>query len=305
MEHELIGKRFKVLSHGYIELIEFMGSDAGVEQAARISYGEGTRATSDTINLLRYLMRHYHTTPFEMAEMKFRIKMPMDVNRQWIRHRTANVNEYSTRYSLPINDTDETYEWRQQSVDNKQGSDGPIPDEWPDDPIWQPFKDDFGFPADYLSAKEKGIHKVCKEFYEECVELGVARELARKNLPLSTYTEIVWKCDLHNIMNFLRLRCDSHAQQEIREYANVMAGIVKQVFPISFEAWYDYVHMSSKFSRQEMQILQRALNRIPQEDLEQLVNESDISSKKRERREFLQKLSKNYDIGVDESFIIE
>lgn len=302
MTHELIGKKFDVLKHGSITLIEVMGEDAEVERAARISYGEGTRSTSDTTKLLRHLMRHYHTTPFEMLEMKFRIKMPMDVNRQFIRHRTASVNEYSTRYSLPIEETDTTDVWRLQSNSNKQGSSGELED-WPDDSEWDTAKSLYDTPSEMLSDFEAGLIEANTDFYKMAVKLGVAREQARKVLSLSTYTELIWKCDLHNIMHFLRLRCDSHAQQEIREYANVIAHIVYQVFPISFEAWYDYRFLSANFSRYEMEIIQKMANMLSEEDLRSLVEDSPLSAedKKREKREFFEKLKEDYSISVDRS----
>lgn len=607
-KHELIGKEFKVLSHGSIMLVDYMGSDEEIENAARISYGEGTRPVSETRTLLRYLKRHWHTTPFEMAELKFKIKMPMDVNRQWIRHRTAclsgdtqlvfsrpcdgkayrmsvkdvfdkfqptenktrpdkqknayhkkdrvqsmnlrcinedtgevlytnivdiwesgvktcylltlkngrsikcsadhriftpsgwttlknlsvgdevitaspnindnipyfntidadieqwlpmpdwedyyeisdqgrvrrivggrgsssygrckkltisngraktslnrpgkqetilvhrqvlrafdgepesdsllachidgnslnnslenlywgnnqdnaddmiahgtttrltsmpvkiksiveigqemtydlevsgrwhnfaaddiivhnSVNEYSTRYSNPIDDTDTTSVWRKQSTNNKQGSEGEVT-EWPDS---DRVKDTFGpeiasglTPQDFLSELEQEVIQAGKSFYEITQEFGVAKEVSRKHLPLSTYTEIFWKCDLHNIMHFLRLRCDSHAQQEIREYANIMAGICKELFPLSMEAWYDYAHMSRNFSRQEMRVLQHLLDReqIRNSDvlktLAQQVGLYDPNRKSnREYDEFVKKFSDSYSSGIDTEF---
>ena len=307
-KHELIGKEFKVLSHGSIMLVDYMGSDEEIENAARISYGEGTRPVSETRTLLRYLKRHWHTTPFEMAELKFKIKMPMDVNRQWIRHRTANVNEYSTRYSNPIDDTDTTPVWRKQSTNNKQGSDGKVT-EWPEGCEWECEIEWHDTPSSFLSEMEQETIKACKSFYDITQQFGVAKEVSRKHLPLSTYTEIFWKCDLHNIMHFLRLRCDSHAQQEIREYANIMAGICKELFPLSMEAWYDYAHMSRNFSRQEMKILQHVLDREQIRNsgvlktLAQQVGLYDPNRKSnREYDEFVKKFADNYSTSIDSEF---
>lgn len=302
-KHPLIGKEFPVLSHGSIVLIDYMGSDSEIEQAARVSYGEGTRPVNETNVLLRYLKRHMHTSPFEQAEIKFKIKMPMDVNRQWIRHRTANVNEYSTRYSLPIDDTDTTDVWRLQSSNNKQGSDGELI-EWPEDETgeftWA--KDTFDSPSDFLSETEEEAVRSCKMFYDTAVKFGIAREVARKNLTLSTYTELFWKCDLHNIMHFLMLRCDSHAQWEIRQYANLMAGIFQELFPLSYQAWYDYQFKSERMSRMEMQMLQEIYELAKQNyecDLAKdlatkynLYKESDKSH--REFEEFTSKFEQNY-----------
>lgn len=315
MKHELIGKEFKVLSHGSIMLVDYMGSDADIENAARISYGEGTRPVSKTRTLLRYLKRHWHTTPFEMAELKFKIKMPMDVNRQWIRHRTANVNEYSTRYSNPINDTDITSVWRKQSTNNKQGSDGEVT-EWPveDGYNWGYEKQEYESPSIFLSEVEAETINGCKDFYEITQKFGVAKEVSRKHLPLSTYTEIFWKCDLHNIMHFLKLRCDSHAQQEIREYANIMAYIVKELFPISMEAWYDYAHKSVNFSRQEMIILKEVLGQVNAEypsgdflkDMAKSVGLYDETKKSnREYDELVKKFSDDYTKTIEDEFNLE
>ena len=237
----IINKYFAVGSDGFIALKDVMGSDESIEQAARISYGKGTRKRSETRGLLRYLKRNLHTSPFEQAELQFHIRVPMHIWRQWIRHRTANVNEYSTRYSEAIDarETTDPDKWRLQSTTNKQGS------------------------GEYLDLKtgvqlsgvEDALHKWSMEVYQERIDAGVAREQARKDLPLSTYTEAFWKCDLHNLMHFCSLRCDSHAQLEIREYANVIAGIIKETFPLSFEAWYDYQFQSVNFTRLDRELL--------------------------------------------------
>ncbi len=190
-------KKFPVLDDGFVCLVDVMGDDQAIVQAARVSYGEGTRKVSDDRGLVRYLMRHRHSTPFEMAEIKFLVRVPMDCWRQWIRHRTANVNEYSTRYSLAIDATQTTPadQWRTQAASNRQGSGDPL-------------SPDMGAS---LTASETEFQAAARKLYQDRIEAGVAREQARKDLPLSTYTEAYWKIDLHNLLHFLALRMDSHA----------------------------------------------------------------------------------------------
>src|SRR5690242_7146820 len=201
-------QKFPVLDDGFVCLVDVMGDDQAVVQAARVSYGEGTRKVSDDRGLIRYLLRHRHTTPFEMVEIKFLVRVPMDAWRQWIRHRTANVNEYSTRYSVAIDAAQRTSpsQWRLQSADNRQGSAGFLPQSQ----------------GEALTRGETELQDLARRTYDARLAAGVAREQARKDLPLSTYTEAYWKVDLHNLLHFLRLRMDDHAQQEIREYAEVM-----------------------------------------------------------------------------------
>jgi len=205
--------------------------------------------------LIRYLMNHSHTTPFEMVEFKFMVQVPMDCWRQWIRHRTANVNEYSTRYTeaLDFFQVTQPTEWRLQATNNKQGSSGYLEEDGPEDA---------GMSTGLaLSQDEKEFHEQAKRTYQWRLKAGVAKEQARKDLPLSTYTRAYWKCDLHNIFNFLRLRMDSHAQLEIRSFANCMFEIVKQICPIACEAFEDYVLHAKKFSRMEMEILRVYIDR--------------------------------------------
>jgi thymidylate synthase (FAD) len=224
---EIIGKPFPVLDDGFVRLIDYMGDDTAVVQAARVSYGTGTKQVHDDRGLLRYLMRHSHTTPFEMCELKLHVRVPMDAWRQWIRHRTANVNEYSTRYSVAIDAAQRTkpHEWRRQSQENRQGSDDCLPIKI----------------GKRLSAGEAELQGKARAVYEERVAAGVAREQARKDLPLSTYTEAYWKIDLHNLLNFLNLRMNDRAQQEIRAYANVIGNeIVTRWTPIVWDAFLDY-----------------------------------------------------------------
>ena len=189
-----------MLDDGFIRVVDYMGSDESIVQAARVSYGKGTKKLSEDRGLIRYLLRHQHTTPFEMCEIKFHVRVPMDCWRQWIRHRTANVNEYSTRYSLAIDSAQKTkkHEWRKQSISNKQGS-----DEFINESI-----------GTILSNKEELLHQQIRELYDERIKNDVAREQARKDLSLSTYTEAYWKIDLHNLFHFLALRMDNHAQYE-------------------------------------------------------------------------------------------
>ena len=232
-------KKYPVLNDGYICLVDSMGTDASIVQAARVSYGNDEREdecipldkTPQDTNLIRYLLRHGHTTPFEMCEVKFLVRVPMDCWRQWIRHRVANVNEYSTRYTEAIDSQQTTAsdEWRLQATNNKQGSSGFLPEQQID-----------CIGGSYLTQMEFKFHEAATNLYKERLAIGIAKEQARKDLPLSTYTEAYWKCDLHNIFNFLRLRMDSHAQLEIRSYANAMAEIIKQLYPIAFQAFEDY-----------------------------------------------------------------
>lgn len=244
---------FPVLDKGFVALIDVMGDDSSIVQAARTSYGNGTKTVSDDRTLIRYLLRHKHTTPFEMVEFKFFIQMPMDAWRQHIRHRMASVNEYSTRYSEAIDLRQETPtdKWRLQSTSNKQGSSGYL-EEWPEGYpkellIHEVLGDET--PGEYLSYAEEKFHDMAMDVYNERLKLGIAKEVARKDLPLSTYTRAYWKIDLHNLLHFLRLRCDSHAQLEIRSYANILAGIVKECCPVAFEAWYDYSFCASNWTR--------------------------------------------------------
>jgi len=240
---EILGRYFPILDHGFVSLVDYMGSDEDVERAARVSYGYGTRKTSQTRGLIRYLRRHHHTTPSEMVELKFHCAMPMFVARQWIRHRTASVNEYSGRYSLlpMLFYTPEETQFQAQSATNRQGRAGTSLD---------------ALYPDAVDRWERGRREAASG-YEWLVEQDVARELARIDLPLSVYTQWYWKIDLHNLLHFLRLRVDPHAQYEIRAYASVMAGMVQRVAPLSYEAWLDYDHGGARLSRGELAALRR------------------------------------------------
>ena len=244
---QLRWKKFPVLNDGFVCLVDVMGDDSAVVQAARVSYGVGTKKVSDDRTLIRYLLRHRHTTPFEMAEIKILVRVPMDCWRQWIRHRTANVNEYSTRYSEAIDSTQETEPtaWRSQATQNRQGSDDALP-------------------ADVgrqLTDQEHKIQEESRQVYEARLKAGVAREQARKDLPLSTYTEAYWKIDLHNLLHFLALRMDSHAQEEIRLYAKTIGyEIIRPLFPVVWEAFEDYRVGGSTLSRLETGVIQRLIS---------------------------------------------
>lgn len=270
----LIGQEFRCLDKGFIRLIDVMGDDTAIVQAARVSYGEGTRSVSDDRKLIRYLMRHRHTSPFEMVEFKFHIKLPIFVARQWIRHRTASVNEYSGRYSIMREEfyVPEPTQLRPQSSLNRQGrADEPLPTE---------------LAEELITRLEQTQQRLYAE-YQELLQHDLARELARINLPLALYTEWYWKIDLHNLFHFLRLRMDEHAQYEIRVYAYTIANIVKVVVPLAWEAFEDYVLHALTFSRQEQRVLAQLLRGHPLSD--QLLADTGLQG--REAREFREKLS--------------
>lgn len=261
------------LDKGFVRLVDVMGDDAAIVQAARVSYGSGTKQVHEDRGLIRYLLRHAHTTPFEMVEFKFHIKLPIFVARQWIRHRTANVNEYSGRYSEM---KDEFYvpsadQVRPQSTLNKQGR------------AEEAF--DHEAATDIITSLEQSQRQQYDE-YQSYLERGLAREIARIALPVSNYTEWYWKIDLHNLFHFLRLRIDSHAQYEIRVYGEAMAAIVKQVVPMAWEAFEDYMLHARRFSAPELRVLASLAESFTMaiEDLEA------FGLKGREAREFLDKL---------------
>ena len=243
---EILGGYFPVLDHGFVALVDYMGGDDSVERAARVSYGYGTRKVSRTRGLIRYLRRHLHTTPSEMVEFKFHCAMPMFVARQWVRHRTASINEYSGRYSLMplLFYSPPADQFALQSASNNQGR-----------------EKEAANPELFAEASRRweSIRKDAADAYSWMVEENVARELARIDLPLSTYTQWYWKIDLHNLLHFLTLRADPHAQWEVQEFARIMAGMVKRVAPLSFEAWIDYQVMGDKLSRAEIAALSQLL----------------------------------------------
>ena len=243
---EILGGYFPALDHGFVALVDYMGTDEDVERAARVSYGAGTRKVSLTRGLIRYLRRHRHTTPSEMVEFKFHCAMPMFIARQWVRHRSASINEYSGRYSLmPLlfYMPDEEH-FALQSQSNKQG------------------REQLASAEIYKSAVERWerIRADAGEGYAWMIGEDIAREIARIDLPLSSYTQWYWKIDLHNLLHFLSLRADPHAQWEIRVFANIIAGMVKRVAPLSFEAWVDYDLLGQSMSRAELSVLAELLD---------------------------------------------
>ncbi len=241
---QLRWRKFPVLDDGFVCLVDAMGGDHSVVEAARVSYAAGTRRTSDDRTLIRYLMRHWHTTPFEMAEIKLLVRVPMDCWRQWIRHRMASINETSTRYSIAIDaaQTTPADRWRLQAAGNRQGSEGFL---------------DAATGAE-LSAAERELQEHARQVYERRLALGVAREQARKDLPLSTYTEAFWKVDLHNLLHFLQLRMDPHAQWEIRRYAETIGQeIVRPLFPLVWEAFADYRLEAVQLTRLDRDVIAR------------------------------------------------
>lgn len=248
IKEEIIGNEIKCLDKGFIRLVDYMGDDAAIVQAARVSYGNGTKSYREDRGLIRYLMRHKHTSPFEMVEFKFHVRMPIFVARQWIRHRTANVNEYSGRYSEMSDDfyLPDLGQLRHQSDNNKQG------------------RSDIHLDAEksenILNKMQKSQQDSFNE-YKYYLEEDLARELARINLPLSAYTEWYWKIDLHNLFHFLRLRLDPHAQYEIRIYAEAIVELIKKIVPVSLEAFEDFSLYSKSFSRLEFEFIKTIVDK--------------------------------------------
>ena len=220
---DIKGREIKVHEHGFVRVVDTMGDDAAIVQAARVSYGEGTKTVNEDAGLLKYLMKHKHSSPFEMNEIKIHVKLPIFVARQWIRHRTANVNEVSGRYSVLPSEYYTPDTWHAQSKDNKQGS-GEALD------------------AELQGRKSHGYWSLMMDTFEWYERSGdrLAREQARMVLPLSTYTEMYWKIDLSNLFHFLRLRADGHAQKEIRDYADAISSLVEEWCPLAFAAWVEY-----------------------------------------------------------------
>jgi thymidylate synthase (FAD) len=240
-----IGRKIQCLDRGFVYLVDYMGGDASIVQAARVSYGLGTRSVTEDRGLIRYLMRHQHTTPFEMVELKFHVKLPIFVARQFIRHRTANVNEYSGRYSIMPDEffVPPAEQVTYQSKTNRQGGAEALSPHQAEEVLR------------ILTTEQRRV----RAGYDRMIELDVRRELARINLGVSQYTEWYWKNDLHNIFHFLQLRLDPHAQHEIRVYAEAMGEIVRAVAPIAWEAFEDYQLGAERFSRLELETLGRLL----------------------------------------------
>lgn len=250
---EILFEPIPVLDHGFVRVVDYMGDDSAIVQAARVSYGKGTKKTSEDKGLINYLMRHRHTTPFEMCEIKLHVKVPIFIARQWIRHRTANVNEYSARYSV----LDKEFYLpnpellASQSKTNNQGR------------------------GELLSAQQSAhvldlLKRDALQCYDSYLYLlnedgahdehpGIARELARMNLPVNFYTQWYWKIDLHNLMHFLSLRADSHAQWEIQAYANVMLNILKRWVPFAYEAFLEHRKESANISKTGLEVIRRLI----------------------------------------------
>jgi thymidylate synthase (FAD) len=294
----MLGKEFKVLDHGFVRVIDYMGSDSAVVQAARVSYGKGTKKISEDRGLIRYLMRHRHTTPFEMCEIKFHVKLPIFVARQWVRHRTANINEYSARYSILDKEfyvPDHTYlsQRNQEARDHKDRikslSEGqPFLFDMPEEPNKNKTVTAVGRQSEtngqgrelnisetealeHIKAIESASNRaytVYEKLLNETIDgkpidsqhSGLARELARMVLPTNYYTHWYWKIDLHNLLHFISLRADEHAQYEIQLYAKVIGEIVSQWVPMTWEAFADYRLGSVCLSRLEANLISRLLN---------------------------------------------
>ncbi|KJV56189.1 thymidylate synthase, flavin-dependent [Orientia chuto str. Dubai] len=254
----ILYNEIKVLDHGFVRVVDYMGDDSSVVQAARVSYGRGTKQVSQDRGLIRYLMRHRHTTPFEMCDIKFHIKLPIFVARQWIRHRTASVNEYSARYSILAKEfyLPRKEDLAPQSITNKQGrAEEKINERW-SRRVLEILKNDA---------------ETCYQHYEEMLNedskgevinsqnIGIARELARINLPINYYTEWYWKVNLHNLLHFLSLRGSINAQYEIRAYAKTIIDIVKLWVPCSFEAFEDYVLHSALISKGGLEVIRKMI----------------------------------------------
>ncbi|MEK7465384.1 MAG: FAD-dependent thymidylate synthase [Patescibacteria group bacterium] len=238
-----LGQAIRCLDHGFVYLVDYMGNDEAIAQAARVSYGKGTKKTSEDQGLIRYLLRHRHTTPFEMVEFKFHCKLPIFVARQWIRHRTANVNEYSGRFSEMSKEfyLPEPKVISVQSQGNKQGRGNALsPEE-----------------AEVVRNILKSDFDIVYGDYEQLLEKNVARELARIGLSVANYTEWYWKIDLHNLFHFLSLRLDAHAQYEIRVFAEAMADIVKDTVPFAFKAFEDYRLNAMQLTAVEMKMVRQ------------------------------------------------
>jgi thymidylate synthase (FAD) len=262
----------EVLDRGFVGLVNVMGNDEMIERAARVSYGAGTRAVNDRRNLLRYLMRHYHTSPFEFGEVAFHVKMPILVARQLFRHRMQSINEQSARYSVL---TDEFYyptedRIQAQSKTNKQGSEGDVPQD-----VKEKFLNDLA-----------SVDELTRTVYEDALGNGISRELARMVLPVAQYTECYIKVDMNNFLKMLRLRTDSHAQQEIQEYANAMEKLVEPHFPLTIEAYRDYHKNARSVSRMEKEMMLNLLAHVPESTLRSICFDS-FGMGKREFREFI------------------
>ena len=280
---DLLYKPFSVLDHGFIRVVDYMGNDSAVVQAARVSYGAGTRKVREDQGLIRYLIRHRHTTPFEMCEIKFHVKLPIFVARQWIRHRTANINEYSARYSILDNEfyIPAPEHLARQSSTNRQGR-GSVLEGSQALTVMRMLRDD----ATRAHAHYVEMMDISGAEEDQADSPGLARELARMNLTLNFYTQWYWKVNLHNFMHFLSLRGDQHAQYEIRAYANVMLEILKKWVPDTFDAFSDYRLGAAELSAKSIIVLRQML-------AGEKVVQSDSGLSKREWRELMELFDTN------------
>lgn len=258
--------QINVLDKGFVRLVDHMGNDSAIVQAARTSYGAGTKTVQEDRGLIRYLVRNAHTSPLEMVEFKFHMKMPIFSARQHIRHRTANLNEMSARYSIMKDEFFLPSEVRGQSTTNKQCSSDEIIDST--------------FPAE--------LENICHEAYEtyeRAIASGVSRELARTILPVNLYTEMYWKMDLHNLLHYLKLRLHPHAQKEIQVYAQAMLDLIRPIVPVAVEAFEDYILNSVTLSTKEVALLEKIITLVGQDNFESLTNNSLQGSELKEFKE--------------------
>lgn len=243
----ILDREFPVLDKGFVRLVDYYGGDARIVQSARVSYGDGTKTVREDAALIDYLLRNDHTSPFEQVVLTFHIKMPVFVARQWVRHRTARMNEISGRYSVMRNEfyVPADDDIALQSTDNKQGRSA------------ESVSPEFAAQTKkLLEQSQQDAYRI----YTELVDSGLARELARINLPLALYTEIYWQCDLHNLMHFLKLRLDSHAQKEIRDYAAVILELTRKVAPVAVASFENHIKSGISFSGEEMEALRAVLD---------------------------------------------
>jgi thymidylate synthase (FAD) len=254
---EILFEPLKVLDHGFVRVIDYMGDDSSIVQAARVSYGKGTKKVNEDQGLIRYLMRHRHTTPFEMCEIKFHVKLPLFVSRQWLRHRTANINEYSARYSILAKEfyIPERDHLAKQSNINRQGR-GEVLNDQEAARVLEIMKKDSELVYEHY---EEMLNEDQEGHILDAERSGLTRELARMNLTLNFYTEWYWKIDLHNLLHFLSLRGDAHAQYEIRAYADVMLDIVKRWVPFTCNAFLDYRVNGGHLSKAGLDVVKRLL----------------------------------------------
>ena len=280
---EIMFKPLPVLDHGFVRIIDYMGDDAAIVQAARVSYGKGTTKVSDDAGLLNYLLRHRHSTPFEMCEIKYHIKLPIFIARQWIRHRTANVNEYSARYSVLDREfyIPDQVNLATQSKSNRQGR-GEVLEGKEAAAVLDLLRDDaennYNHYVEMLNEDESG------QIIDETRD-GLSRELARMNLTLNTYTQWYWKIDLHNLLHFLSLRADEHAQYEIRVYAEAIMETVKRWCPITYDAFIDHRINSVTLSGKAIQVIKKMIDGVS-------IDQEESGLSKREWRELMGVLEK-------------